>query len=88
MRIGERDEIPTATPMISMPVSVPIDNTPYSPTAMFAMKLYVFGGLAFMIGVVATAVGFWIWTVIIKGEYANSPPWLDLHPEVSQTVLT
>ncbi|PPQ81079.1 hypothetical protein CVT25_014542 [Psilocybe cyanescens] len=81
MRITARDQgtIPVPMPMISAPPI--IDTTPYSPTGLFAVKLYVFGGLAFMIGVVLTAIGFWIWTVIIKGEYADSPPWLDLHPE-------
>lgn len=55
---------------------------PLSPTAMLAVKIYAFGGLAFMIGVILFAFGVWAWTVIIKREWANSPPDLELHPEV------
>ncbi|PPQ68659.1 hypothetical protein CVT24_005390 [Panaeolus cyanescens] len=49
--------------------------------AMVAIKIYAFGGLAFMVGVVLTAVSYWIWTVLIRREYADSPPSLELHPE-------
>jgi len=49
---------------------------------MFAIKMYAFGGLAFMVAVIATAVAYWIWVVVIKREFADSPPELDLHPEV------
>lgn len=59
-----------------------LDTTPLSPTAMLAVKIYAFGGLAFMIGVILFAFGVWFWTVIIKREWANSPPDLELHPEV------
>ncbi|KAH9483005.1 hypothetical protein JR316_0005105 [Psilocybe cubensis] len=81
MRISARAQgtIPVPVPMISAPPI--IDTTPYSPAGLLAVKIYVFGGLAFMIGVVLTAIGFWIYTVVIRGEYADSPPWLDLHPE-------
>ena len=36
-----------------------------------------------MIGIVLFALGLWVWTVVIKREWANSPPELELHPEVS-----
>lgn len=49
---------------------------------MVALKIYAFGGLAFMAGTVITAISYWIWVVVIKQEFADSPPWLDLHPEV------
>lgn len=52
-------------------------------TALIAVKIYAFGGLAFMIGVVLFALGLWVWTVVIKREWANSPPELELHPEVN-----
>lgn len=51
---------------------------------MVALKIYAFGGLAFMAGTVITAISYWIWVVVIKQEFADSPPWLDLHPEVRQ----
>lgn len=50
---------------------------------MIVIKIYGYGGLVFMLSVVAYATLYWIWTVIIKREYADSPPELDLHPEVS-----
>lgn len=53
-----------------------------SSAAMLAVKIYAFGGLAFMIGIMTFALGVWVWTVIIKREWANSPPDLELHPEV------
>lgn len=64
-----------------------IENLNISPTGMFALKLYAFGGLAFMIGVILFSLGLWIWTVIIKREWANSPPELELHPEVSMLLV-
>jgi hypothetical protein len=33
------------------------------------------------------ALGLWVWTVVIKREWANSPPELELHPEVSNFLL-
>lgn len=60
-----------------------MDNMHISPTAMLAIKIYAFGGLAFMMGIILFALGVWVWTVIIKREWANSPPDLELHPEVS-----
>lgn len=80
-------------PLPSLPTSVDfnvsstpdiIDNIHISTTGMFALKLYAFGGLTFMIGVILFALGGWVWTVIIKREWANSPPELELHPEVSK----
>ena len=73
---------PTPSVFESIIPVVIIDNTPLPSIAMIAVKIYVFGGLAFMIGVVLAAIAYWIWVVVIKGEYADSPPWLDLHPEV------
>lgn len=49
---------------------------------MVAIKVYAFGGLAFMIGVVLTAISYWFWTVLVRREFADSPPSLELHPEV------
>jgi hypothetical protein len=60
-------------------------NTHVSPTTMLAVKIYAFGGLAFMLGIVLFALGVWVWTVLIKREWANSPPDLELHPEVSSS---
>ena len=71
---------PSASPMSS---AAPIvDNTPLSSFSMIILKLYAFGGLAFMFSVFTAAIGYWIWIVIIKREFADSPPELDLHPEV------
>ena len=62
-------------------------NLDISPTGMFALELYAFGGLAFMICVVLFSLGLWFRTVVIRREWANSPPDLELHPEVSKLVL-
>lgn len=59
-------------------------NLDYSETGMFALQLYAFGGLAFMIGVILSALGLWFRTVVIDREWANSPPDMELHPEVSK----
>ncbi|KAF8898151.1 hypothetical protein CPB84DRAFT_1781002 [Gymnopilus junonius] len=76
------DLFPTPTPS-GPPREVPvsIDNTPLPAMAMIAIKIYAFGGLGFMICVVLAAIAYWIWTVIILREWADSPGWLDLHPE-------
>ena len=58
-------------------------NLDISSTGMFALQLYAFGGLAFMIGVILSALGLWFRTVVIDREWANSPPDMELHPEVS-----
>ena len=55
-----------------------------SSTAMLAVKIYAFGGLAFMTGIMLFALGVWVWTIVIRREWANSPPDLELHPEVSK----
>lgn len=34
-----------------------------------------------MICVTIAAIIYWFWTVVIKREWADSPGWLDLHPE-------
>ncbi|KAF8164902.1 hypothetical protein B0H34DRAFT_670881 [Crassisporium funariophilum] len=60
---------------------LPPDFRILSPTALLAVKIYAFGGLAFLICVVLFSLGFWIWTVIIKREFANSPPDIELYPE-------
>ena len=72
-------------PSAAFNVSSTLYNLNISPTGMFALQLYAFGGLAFMIGVVLFALGLWVWTVVIKREWANSPPDLELHPEVSKS---
>jgi len=72
--------LPTQAPVI-------LDDTPLPPVAMFAVRLYAFGGLAFMCGVFFSGIVYWIYVVVIKGEFADSPPYLDLHPEVRVSVL-
>lgn len=67
---------------LSSSVPVVVDDTPLSPLAMIVIKIYAFGGLAFMFSVITAAIGYWIWIVIVKREFADSPPELDLHPEV------
>jgi hypothetical protein len=54
-----------------------------SSTGMIAVQIYGYGGLAFMFGIVISALGLWFWTVVIKREWADSPPDIMLHPEVS-----
>jgi hypothetical protein len=85
MFINERgDPVAVPSPTVSSSsVPVPADNTPLPPLSMIVIKIYGYGGLVFMLSVVAYATLYWIWTVIIKREYADSPPELDLHPEVS-----
>ncbi|KAF4616121.1 hypothetical protein D9613_011483 [Agrocybe pediades] len=86
MFIYDRADVPTvpaATPSISgtsIP-EVPIDHTPISAFGMFILQFYAFGGLAFMVAIILSAITYWIWTVVIKREYADSPPELELHPE-------
>ena len=78
------DLFPTATPSVHpYYIPIPIDNTPLPPMAMIAVKLYAFGGLVFMIAVIIAAIVYWFWTILIKREWADSPGWLDLHPEVN-----
>ena len=62
-------------------------NLDISPTGMFALQLYAFGGLAFMICTVLSALGLWFRTVVIRREWANSPPDIELHPEVSNLLF-
>ena len=86
--VGIREDDPLADPsptagVLSSQVPIVVDNTPLSPLTMFAIKMYAFGGLAFIVAVITAAVAYWIWVVVIKREYADSPPELDLHPEVS-----
>ena len=78
---------PTPSVFQSLVPVIVIDNTPLPSIAMIAVKIYVFGGLGFIIGVVLVAIAYWIWVVVIKREYADSPPWLDLHPEVRLPIL-
>lgn len=59
-----------------------------SSIGMIAVQIYAFGGLAFMIGIVLYSLGLWVWTVIIKREWANSPPEIELHPEVSDSFFS
>ncbi|KAJ3500375.1 hypothetical protein NLJ89_g9826 [Agrocybe chaxingu] len=69
----------------SMGSSAPIDanDTSLSALSTFILKVYAFGGLALMVCVGLSAIGLWVWTVVIKREFADSPPELELHPEVS-----
>jgi len=73
--------LPSPTPSANNVSDTYSDNMHVSPTAMLAVKIYAFGGLAFMMGIMLFALGVWVWTVIIKREWANSPPDLELHPE-------
>lgn len=72
----------TGSPKISY-VPVAVDNAPIPEIAMVALKIYAFGGLAFMMAIILGALSYWIWIVVIRREFADSPPELDLHPEVS-----
>jgi len=74
------DPSPTPT-LLSSQAPIVVDNTPLSPIAMLAIKIYAFGGLAFLFGVILTGITYWIWVVVIKREFADSPPELDIHPE-------
>jgi hypothetical protein len=82
--VRQEDPLADPTPTIfTSQVPIIVDNTPLSPVAMLAVKIYAFGGLAFLFGVILTGIAYWIWVVVIKGEFADSPPELDIHPEVS-----
>jgi|SRR5271156_4292792 len=61
------------------------DTINQSSIGMIAVQIYAFGGLAFMIGIVLYSLGLWVWTVVIKREWANSPPEIELHPEASDS---
>ncbi|CAA7259574.1 unnamed protein product [Cyclocybe aegerita] len=67
----------------SMSSSAPIDanDTSLSALSTFILKIYAFGGLGLMVCVGLSAIGLWVWTVVIKREFADSPPELELHPE-------
>lgn len=84
MFISERgDPIALPSPTVSSSSApVPVDNTPLPPLSMIVIKIYGYGGLAFMFSIIAYAIVYWLWTVVIKREYADSPPELDVHPEV------
>lgn len=78
-----RADDPAPLPALSgLPQNIPFDTRYIPEMGMVALKIYAFGGLAFMAGTVITAISYWIWVVVIKQEFADSPPWLDLHPEV------
>lgn len=86
--LGIRDDDPLADPstptasVLSSQAPIVVDNTPLSPLAMLIIKIYAFGGLAFVVTIIAAALSYWIWVVVIRREFADSPPELDLHPEV------
>jgi hypothetical protein len=84
MFINSSQPIPGFIPLAGFNASMFKYNLDISDTGMFALQLYAFGGLAFMIGVILFALGLWFRTVVIKREWANSPPDLELHPEVSK----
>lgn len=85
--VGERaDPVPAPT-LSGLPHDIPIDHRPIPALAMIVIKIYAFGGLAFLVGTVLTGISWWIWVVIINREYADSPPWLDLNPEVGSAFL-
>jgi hypothetical protein len=85
--VGERAD-PVPEPTISgISHDVPIDHRPIPALGMIVLKIYAFGGLAFLVGTVLTAISWWIWVVLIKREYADSPPWLDVNPEVRSRFL-
>ena len=87
--VRQDDPLADPTPSIlTSQVPIIVDNTPLSPIAMIAIKIYAFGGLAFLFGVILTGIAYWIWVVVIKREFADSPPELDIHPEVSQRNLS
>ena len=75
--------IPPSSPLNLNATLIDPDTLSESSIGMIAVKIYAFGGLAFMMGIVLYSLGLWVWTVVIKKEWANSPPELELHPEVS-----
>ncbi|KAF9526274.1 hypothetical protein CPB83DRAFT_492155 [Crepidotus variabilis] len=81
---AENNPLSTPTPSAStLANSAPIvvAGDPMTPLAMIVIKLYAFGGLAFVGFVIVSAITYWIWIVVIKREFADSPPELELHPE-------
>ncbi|KAF9480820.1 hypothetical protein BDN70DRAFT_877140 [Pholiota conissans] len=85
VNFGERaDPVPAPT-LSGIPHDIPFDKRPIPTLGMIAIKIYAFGGLAFITATILVAISYWVWVVIINREYADSPPWLDLHPEVSLT---
>jgi hypothetical protein len=85
MLINYSPQSPGLVPVAGYNASTMLYNLDISSTGMFALQLYAFGGLAFMLAVVLFALGLWFRTVVIRREWADSPPDIELHPEVSKT---
>ena len=87
--ILEDDPLAAPTPsasVLSSQVPIIVDDTPLSPLGMVVIKIYAFGGLVFVFSVIAAAIAYWVWVVIIKLEFSDSPPELDVHPEVGKSI--
>ena len=82
LAIPRADDAAPLPTLSGLPQKIPYDTRHIPEMGIVALKIYAFGGLAFMIGTCLAAVSYWFWIVVIKQEYADSPPWLDLHPEV------
>jgi hypothetical protein len=68
MLINPSQPTPGFIPVAGFNASMFKYNLDISSTGMFALQLCAFGGLAFMIGVVLSALGLWFRTVVMKRE--------------------
>jgi hypothetical protein len=66
----DRLQSSSSTPLIASNANgtSDMDNRHISPAGMLAVKIYAFGGLAFMICVILFALGnleIWVWTTVL-----------------------
>lgn len=81
---AEANHLTTTTPSASsLSAPIEVDGSPISPLGLIVLKIYAFGGLSFVVLIILSALAHWTWVVVIKREVADSPPELEIYPEVS-----
>lgn len=62
------------------------ESTPGVSVGMIVVKVYAFGGLTFVMGIIVCGFGWWFWNVVIKRQARDFPP--DLENYESSSALT
>lgn len=66
------------TPAAPSPPTILLpESTQGVSVGMIAVKVYAFGGLAFVVGVIVLGFGWWFWEVVIKRQARDFPPDLE-----------
>lgn len=53
------------------------ESTPGVSVGMIVVKVYAFGGLTFVMGIIVCGFGWWFWNVVIKRQARDFPPDLE-----------